>query len=113
MSVKWGIVGTADIATKVSKAIQRAKNAELLAIGSRSSERAEKWAMEHGASRSYGSYEALLDDPDVAAVYIPLPPSMHSEWGIKAAKAGKHVLSEKPLTMDIGEAVALEAAANN
>ena len=110
MSVKWGIVGTADIATKVSKAIQRAKNAELLAIGSRSSERAEKWAMEHGASRSYGSYEALLDDPDVAAVYIPLPPSMHSEWGIKAAKAGKHVLSEKPLTMDIGEAVALEAA---
>ncbi len=110
MGVKWGVLSTAGIATKVSRAIDLAPNAELLAVASRSAERAETWARKHGAARAYGSYEALLSDPDIDAVYIPLPPTMHSEWAIKAAKAGKHVLSEKPLTVDVEEAVAMEVA---
>ena len=110
MGIKWGVLSTAGIATKVSRAIDLAANAELLAVASRSAERAESWATEHGADRAYGSYEALLADPDIDAVYIPLPPTMHNEWAIKAAKAGKHVLSEKPLTVDEAEAVAMADA---
>ena len=110
MGIKWGVLSTAGIATKVSRAIDLATNAQLLAVASRSVERAESWAKEHGADRAYGSYEELLADPDIDAVYIPLPPTMHSEWAIKAAKAGKHVLSEKPLTVDVGEAVAMADA---
>jgi len=67
-------------------------------------EKAQKWAADHDAEKSYGSYAALLNDPNIDAVYIPLPPSMHNEWAIRAAKAGKHVLSEKPLTMNVDEA---------
>ena len=110
MGVKWGVLSTAGIATKVSRAIDLAGNAELVAIASRSQERAEAWSNKHGAARAYGSYDELLADPDIEAVYIPLPPSMHGEWGVKTARAGKHVLSEKPLTMDIQEAVAMETA---
>ena len=107
MSVKWGVMSTAGIASKVAGAIKRAGNAELVAVASRSMDRADAWAKEHGVDRSYGNYEALLADPDIEAVYIPLPPSMHAEWAIKAAEAGKHVLSEKPLTVDVAEAVAV------
>ena len=110
MSVKWGVLSTAAIATKVGRAIDLAENAELVAVASRSLERAEEWATEHGAERAYGSYEELLEDPDIEAVYIPLPPTMHCEWGIKTARAGKHVLSEKPLTMNVEEAIAMQTA---
>ena len=114
MSVKWGVMSTAGIATKVGSAIDRATNAELLAVASRSKVRGEAWGKEHGIERSYGDYDALLADPEIQAVYIPLPPSMHAEWAIKAAKAGKHVLSEKPLTVDVAEASAvLDACKNN
>jgi predicted dehydrogenase len=97
-------MGTAKIAAKVARAITLAKNAELAAVASRSQDRAAEWARTNKVPRSYGSYEALLEDPDIDAVYIPLPPSMHCEWTVKAAEHRKHVLSEKPLTPDPSEA---------
>ncbi len=103
-AIRWGVLGTARIATKVGTAIQAAENAQLDAIGSRSIERAAEWANDYDVSKRYGSYQHVLDDPDIDAVYIPLPPSMHREWTIKAAEAGKHVLCEKPLALNLSEA---------
>lgn len=108
--VRWGILSTARIADKVSRAIRLAENAELAAIASRTEERARGWALEHGVDRAYGNYNALLDEPDIDAVYIPLPPSMHAEWTIKAAECGKHVLCEKPFAANAEEAAAMAAA---
>jgi predicted dehydrogenase len=106
--VRWGVLGTADIArTKVIPAIQRAANCEVLAIASRDDDRAAGIAQSLGIGRSYGSYAALLDDPDVTAVYIPLPNSEHAEWALRAAAAGKHVLCEKPLAMSAAEAATI------
>lgn len=102
-NIRWGVLGTARIATKVSAAIRSAENAELCAIASRSSEKAAAWAAEHHAQTSYGSYSELIDDPEIDAVYIPLPPSLHAEWTIAAAERGKHVLCEKPTALDSGE----------
>lgn len=102
--VRWGVLGTALIATKVGKAIRNAAGAELAAIASRDLGRAQAWGRQHGATRAYGSYDELLDAPDIDAVYIPLPPSMHAEWTIKAAEHGKHVLCEKPLAINLAEA---------
>jgi predicted dehydrogenase len=90
--------------------MELAPSAELVAVASRSEERARAWAEEHGAKKAYGSYEELIADPDVQALYIPLPPTLHSRWSIAAAQAGKHVLCEKPLTMDLQEARDLAAA---
>jgi predicted dehydrogenase len=99
-SVRWGIVSTANIAVgKVIPGLRRASNAEVLAIASREPGRAEATAAALGIPRAYGSYEALLADPDVDAVYIPLPNDLHAEWTLAAARAGKHVLCEKPLAM--------------
>lgn len=95
-SVKFAILGTARIATKVGKAIHSAEDAELELITSRRLDHAELWQAEHGANAAAEGYEAALTHPDVQAVYIPLPPSLHKEWTIKAAEAGKHVLCEKP-----------------
>lgn len=108
--VKWGILGTAKIATKVSKAIHAAEGAELVAVASRSLDRAREWGTAHGVPRAYGSYEELLSDPELDAIYIPLPPSLHAEWTIKAAEAGKHVLCEKPLAVTAAEAREMIAA---
>ena len=77
--VRWGILSTARIATKVSLAIHRAAGNELVAVASRAMERAREWAGEHQVARAYGSYQALLKDPGIDAIYIPLPPSMHAE----------------------------------
>ena len=110
MRVRWGIMGTARIATKVAAAIHQASNAELMAVASRDMERASLWADGHEAKVCYGSYEALLDADDIDAVYIPLPPSMHREWTIRAAEAGKHVLCEKPLALDASEAAEMRDA---
>lgn len=110
MNVRWGIMGTADIAGKLVEAMKAARNADVVAVASRSQQRAEEWAKEQGIERAYGSYDSMLSDSEIDAVYIPLPPSMHSEWGIKTAKAAKHVLSEKPLTMDVMEAERLAEA---
>ena len=72
---------------------------------SRSLDKAEAWARAHEVPKAYGSYEALLDDPDIDAVYIPLPTAMHKEWTVKAAAKGKHVLIEKPVGRNAAEAV--------
>ncbi|MFV1990536.1 MAG: Gfo/Idh/MocA family protein [Acidimicrobiales bacterium] len=106
--VRWGILSTAKIGTaQVIPAIQAAENSEVVAIASRDSVRAESVAAELGIARSHSSYQALLDDPDVDAVYIPLPNHLHAKWTLKAASAGKHVLCEKPLAMNASEAKAM------
>lgn len=103
-NVHWGIMGTADISAKVCRAIRLAKGAEVRAIASREIDRAQVWAGEHGVEMAYGSYQSLLDDDEIDAVYIPLPPSLHREWAIKAARRGKHILCEKPLATNFSEA---------
>ncbi len=91
---------TANIGARaVAPAIARSANGRLLAVASRSASKAEADAERLGGERHYGSYPALLDDPDVDAVYIPLPNSLHLEWTVKALEAGKHVLREKPLAL--------------
>lgn len=102
--VRWGILSTASIATKVARAIKQSSNADLIAIASRTEERASSWAQKNGVPIAYGSYDELLSDGTIDAVYIPLPPSMHAEWTIRAAELGKHVLSEKPLATNADEA---------
>jgi len=102
--IRWGILGTAKIAAKVARAIDLAPNAELIAIASRDHRRAASWAAARDLEHSYGSYDALLEDPEIDAVYIPLPPSLHREWTIKAAEKSKHVLCEKPLALNAAEA---------
>ena len=98
--VRWGVLGVADIAMKkVIPAMKSSKLSTVTGIASRSGEKAERAAKELGISKSYDSYEALLSDPDIEAVYIPLPNHMHPEWALAAARAGKHVLCEKPLAM--------------
>ena len=106
MSVlRWGILSTADIAVKkVIPGMRTASRADVLAIASRDRERAEATARQLGIPRAYGSYEELLADPDIDAVYIPLPNHLHAAWTIAAARAGKHVLCEKPLGMSAAEA---------
>jgi predicted dehydrogenase len=103
--VRWGVISTADIAVrKVVPGMLRAELCDVVAMASRSGERAEEAARTLGIPRAYGSYEALLDDPDVEAVYIPLPNHLHAEWTIRAAEAGKHVLCEKPLALTAAQA---------
>jgi predicted dehydrogenase len=108
--VRWGILSTANIATKLARAINLADGAELTAVASRTEERAKRWASEHGVKTAYGNYASLLEDPEIDAVYNPLPPSMHAEWTIKAAAQGKHVLCEKPLEANAEKAIAMADA---
>ena len=96
--MKWGIVSTADINRKVIPGAHASEKVELVAVASRDQARADAYAREWEIPRAYGSYEALLADPEVEAVYISLPNTMHAEWSIKALEAGKHVLCEKPFT---------------
>ncbi len=111
---RWGVLSTANIAVrKVIPGIQRADRCEVVAIASRDPERASRFATAHGIARAHGSYEALLSDPDVDAVYIPLPNHLHAEWTVEAAHAGKHVLCEKPLAMDGVEATRMVEACNS
>jgi predicted dehydrogenase len=98
--LRWGVLSTARINRKVIPGIQRADRCDLVAIASRDDVRAAEAAARYDIPRTHGSYEALLADPDVDAVYIPLPNHLHREWSIAAAQAGKHVLCEKPLAMD-------------
>ena len=104
-SLRLGILSTANIArTKVVPAMQRADRCEVVAIASRDMARARQAANELGIRNAHGSYASLLADPDVDAVYIPLPNHLHAEWTIAAARAGKHVLCEKPLALTAGDA---------
>jgi predicted dehydrogenase len=103
--VRWGILSTANIGReKVIPAIQKGKLCEVLAIASRNKELAEKEAATLNISKAYGSYEDLLADPEIDAVYIPLPNHLHVEWSIKALQAGKNVLCEKPIGLSSAEA---------
>lgn len=103
--VRWGILSTANIGRKrVIPAIRKAYNGEVVAVASRSLERAEAFAQELDIPKAYGSYEALINAPDVDAIYIPLPNSEHSQWSLRCAAAGKPCLCEKPLALDAGEA---------
>jgi len=109
--VRWGVLGVAAIATgRFIPAMKGARGAELVAIASRGADRAREAAREFGIPRHYGSYDALLADPDIDAVYIPLPNHLHLEWSVRALDAGKHVLCEKPLCLAAGDVVALQAA---
>ncbi len=102
--IRWGILSTANIGRKVIPAIQQSRNGRVAAVASRSLERAEAYAAELGIPLAYGSYEALLQDPNIDAIYNPLPNSEHAPWSIRAAEAGKPVLCEKPLATDTAEA---------
>lgn len=96
--IKWGVLGTAGIAKGCTiPGMQQAENCELYAIAGRNLEKAKAFQEEFGFEKAYGSYEELIADPNVEAIYIPLPNTMHCEWSIKALEAKKHVLCEKPL----------------
>jgi predicted dehydrogenase len=109
--VRWGILSTADIGLKkVIPAMQKGQWTEVVAIASRDLARAEEAARQLGIPKAYGSYQELLADPQIEAIYNPLPNQLHVPWSIKAAEAGKHVLCEKPIGMTAAEARTLLAA---
>ena len=109
--LRIGVLSTADIALKkVIPGMRRASRVEVVAIASRDGAQARAVADRLAIPRAHGSYEALLADPDVDAVYIPLPNHLHAEWTIAAARAGKHVLCEKPLAMTVADAERMAAA---
>jgi xylose dehydrogenase (NAD/NADP) len=97
-TVRWGFLSTANINDKLLAGAAESDRVDVVAVASRDAARAEAYARERGIGRAYGSYEELLADPDVEAVYISLPNSLHVEWSIRALEAGKHVLCEKPLS---------------
>ena len=102
--VRWGILSTAKIGTvQVIPAMQKAEFCDIVGIASRNADSARSAADELGIPRSYGSYRELLDDPDIEAVYNPLPNHLHVEWSIAALEAGKHVLCEKPIGLTASE----------
>lgn len=111
--LKWGILGAGNIAKAFAKGVAGSKTGELVAIGSRSAEKAATFGAEFDVPEAgrHGSYDALLADGNVEAVYIATPHPMHLEWIVKAAEAGKHILCEKPITLNYGDAeAAVEAA---
>ncbi|MBF6589664.1 MAG: Gfo/Idh/MocA family oxidoreductase [Ktedonobacterales bacterium] len=109
--VRWGVLSTANIGVKeVIPALIASHNSELVAVASREVARAQGMAARTPRTRIYGSYEALLADAEVEAVYIPLPNALHAEWTIRAAEHGKHVLCEKPLGMTADEVRRMIAA---
>lgn len=109
--VRWGVLGAANIAiSKVIPAMQAGQWCDVVAIASRDGAKAGAAATELGLSRSHGSYEALIADPDIDAIYNPLPNHLHVPWSIKALEAGKHVLCEKPIGLSVREAEQLRDA---
>lgn len=110
--IRWGILSTARINRALLNPFDRAERSELVAVASRRLEKAQAYAKEKGIPKAYGSYEALLADPEIDVIYNPLPNSLHCEWTVKAAEAGKHVLCEKPITVNLAELEQIEAAAS-
>jgi predicted dehydrogenase len=111
-AVKWGIISTADINRKVIPGAHASPKVDLVAVASRDQARAEEYARTWEIARAYGSYDALLADTEIEAVYISLPNTMHCDWSIKALEAGKHVLCEKPLSRHAREVEAAFDAAD-
>jgi D-xylose 1-dehydrogenase (NADP+, D-xylono-1,5-lactone-forming) len=111
--IRWGIMGCASIARRtLIPAIQGASNGTLLGIASRDPRKAKEWAARFDIPKAYAGYQALLNDPDIDAVYIPLPNHLHAEWTVRSAAAGKHVLCEKPMAMNAAEAARMIRAAD-
>jgi predicted dehydrogenase len=113
--MRWGILGAARINRNIIPALRAAEGHTLEAIASRDAAKASAYAAEWSIPRAFGSYEALIEDPDIDAVYIPLPNHLHAPWTVRAAEAGKHVLCEKPLALTVPEVdrIAATAAAAN
>jgi len=110
--VNWGVLGCANIAKqRLIPGLLAAEHARLRAVASRSRQKAEAFQNKFGADRSYASYDALLADPAVSVVYVPLPNQLHMEWTIRALQAGKHVLCEKPIGLNATEAREMQAVA--
>jgi predicted dehydrogenase len=109
--LRWGLLAAGAIAEKVAAAIDDSETGRVVAVASRSRENAEAFGDRCGIARRYGRYEELLADDGVDAVYVSTPHPLHAEWAIRAAQAGKHVLCEKPLTINAAEAEAVIAAA--
>jgi predicted dehydrogenase len=109
--LRWGLLSTARINRAVIPPIRSSKRSELVAVASRDQAKADAYAKEWQIPRAYGSYEALLADKDIDAIYNPLPNDMHAEWSIKCAEAGKHVLVEKPIALTTREVDRMIAAA--
>ena len=110
-ALRIGILGCANIARQFVRDVTPSPTVRIVGVGSRNADTAAAFAAAHGIGRHYGSYDALLADTGIDAIYLPLPNSLHAEWAIKAAEHGKHVLCEKPLALDWAEAHAMFSAA--
>jgi predicted dehydrogenase/diketogulonate reductase-like aldo/keto reductase len=109
--VRWGLLATGAIAKAFARGLRQSQTGELVAVGSRTQAKADEFAAAFGVPKAHGSYEALLADPTVQAVYVSTPHPHHAEWAVKAAKAGKHVLVEKPVGVNQYDAQAIQDAA--
>ncbi len=110
--LKWGVLAPGRIAGKFATGVRESEHGELVAVGSRSQKRADTFADQYAIPNRYGSYEKLLEAPEVKAVYIATPHPLHALWAIRAAEAGKHILCEKPLTLNHAESMAVTEAAH-
>ncbi|WP_158747821.1 Gfo/Idh/MocA family protein [Acidisphaera sp. L21] len=110
-TLRFGILGAANIARAFAKGAATVDGVDIVALASRDASKGRAFADEIGVARVHASYDALLDDPGVDAIYIPLPNTMHAEWAIRVAEAGKHILCEKPLASSTADAVAMFTAA--
>jgi predicted dehydrogenase len=108
--IRWGILGTSFISRVMADAIQASSTSELIAVGSRNQNTANDFAHQFNIEKSYDSYQALLDDDNIDAVYIGLPNDLHKTWIIKAAEARKHILCEKPFVLSVNEVLETKAA---
>jgi D-xylose 1-dehydrogenase (NADP+, D-xylono-1,5-lactone-forming) len=109
--LNWGVLSTARINQALIPPLRASKRNQLAAVASRTQESAEDYARKWKITRAYGSYESLLADPEIDVIYNPLPNHLHAEWTIKAVEAGKHVLCEKPLALNVDEVDAIQSAA--
>ncbi len=111
--LRWGLLSTARINNALIPPFRASKRNRLMAVASRSQSTADVYAREWKIPRALGSYEALLNDPEIDVIYNPLPNSLHAEWTIKALRAGKHVLCEKPMALTLAEMDAIKVRQKN
>lgn len=102
--LRWGIMGTGNIARQFASGVGASRRGVLASVGSRTADAASAFAAAYGVEKAFGSYQAMLDDPSTDAIYLSLPNTMHHEWTLKSLASGKHVLCEKPLAVNAGEA---------
>lgn len=110
-TLNWGLLSTARINRRLIPPLKKSTRNKLVGVASRNLEKAKTYAYQKGIPKAYGSYEEILDDPTIHVIYNPLPNHLHAEWSIKALKAGKHVLCEKPLALTLAEVEAMTVAA--